>query len=246
MTATKPSPAPWAYEYNPYTVRLTGDRDSNAAGTELPAYEVFDAEGNKVFDTDEDMPGEIQEANACLGAAAPVLLEALEYVRATLKLRHLDEATDDEVEEALKIAQTALDQAKAAGAMPEPHGIISRERTLDRTTSDDLNAPWSLRFDRDGTEDVAVILDASGDELLRSRHFWLPERDDPIPATLAAMRLIHAAPAFRELAKQIVLAKDTEESVPVDIYNAAARLIARAESGWPERESPETDEAVEA
>ena len=65
MTTVKPSPAPWAYEYNPYTVRLTGDRDSNAAGTELPAYEVFDAEGNKVFDTDEDMPGEIQEANAC-------------------------------------------------------------------------------------------------------------------------------------------------------------------------------------
>src|SRR5674476_148033 len=29
----------------------------------------------------------------------------------------------------------------------------------------DLNAPWSLRFERDGTEDVAVISDADGDVL---------------------------------------------------------------------------------
>ena len=50
--------------------------------------------------------------------AAPKLLAALEYVRATLKLRHLDEATDDEVEEALKIAQTAVAEAKGAGAIP--------------------------------------------------------------------------------------------------------------------------------
>jgi hypothetical protein len=58
----------------------------------------------------------------------------------------------------------------------------------------DLNTPWSLRFERDGTEDVAVISDADGEELLRSRHFWLPEAGDPVPLTLAAMRLIVAAP----------------------------------------------------
>ena len=89
----------------------------------------------------------------------------------------------------------AITEATTTRVMPEPHGIApEREGALDRTASADLNAPWSLRFDRDGTEDVAVILDASGDELVRSRHFWLPERGDPIPATLAAMRLIHAAP----------------------------------------------------
>ncbi len=54
----------------------------------------------------------------------------------------------------------------------------------------DLNAPWNLSFERD----VAVISDADGEELLRSRHFWLPEADDPVPPTLAAMRLIVAAP----------------------------------------------------
>ncbi len=46
-------------------------------------------------------------------AAAPALLEALIYVRATLKLRHLDEASDEEVEEALAMADQAIGQAQA-------------------------------------------------------------------------------------------------------------------------------------
>ena len=37
--------------------------------TELPAFEIFDAEQNKIFDTNEDMPSEIQEANARLASA---------------------------------------------------------------------------------------------------------------------------------------------------------------------------------
>jgi hypothetical protein len=64
------------------------------------------------------------------------------------------------------------------------------------TTLDDLNSPWSLRFERDGTEAIAVISDANDEELLRSRDFWLPERDDPVPPTLAAMQLIVSAPAL--------------------------------------------------
>jgi hypothetical protein len=71
-SATTHSPTPWSYEYNPYTVQK-GD----AAAEELPAFEIFDAEQNKIFDTNEDMPSEIQEANACLAAAAPAMLEAL-------------------------------------------------------------------------------------------------------------------------------------------------------------------------
>ena len=107
------------------------------------------------------------------GAAAPVLLEALEYVRATLKLRHLDEATDDEVEEALKYANgPRSSKGRRCDAGAARHHLS--ERTLDRTTSDDLNAPWSLRFDRDGTEDVAVILDAKR------------RRASPQPSLLAA------------------------------------------------------------
>jgi len=60
------------------------------------------------------------------------------------------------------------------------------------------STPWSLHFDRDGTEDFGVILDADGEELVRSREFWLPEKDDPIPPTLAALYVMHAAPRLLE------------------------------------------------
>jgi hypothetical protein len=56
------------------------------------------------------------------------------------------------------------------------------------------NASWSLHFDRDGTEDIAVIRDADGVDLVISRHFWLPEPGDPVPATLAAIWQMIAAP----------------------------------------------------
>jgi hypothetical protein len=58
----------------------------------------------------------------------------------------------------------------------------------------DLTIPWTLHFDRDGTEDVAVICDPHGEDLVTSRHFWLPEGDDPVPWTLAAMQLMATAP----------------------------------------------------
>jgi hypothetical protein len=51
---------------------------------------------------------------------------------------------------------------------------------------DNLKTPWSLHFDRDGTEDIATIHDAKGDPLAASRHFWLPEGDDPIQLIGAA------------------------------------------------------------
>ena len=78
-TARQPShsPGPWGYEYNPYTLRRPGETPGETVETELPAYEVFDNDGNKVFDTHEDAPAEAQEANARLGSAAPALLAAL-------------------------------------------------------------------------------------------------------------------------------------------------------------------------
>lgn len=69
------SPGPWSYDYSPYTV--TSDASPLGVGAEIPAYEVIDADGNKVFDTNEDSPAELQEANACLGSTAPRLLASL-------------------------------------------------------------------------------------------------------------------------------------------------------------------------
>ena len=81
----------WTYGYNPYTVQR-GDE----AGVELPAFEIFDADGNKVFDTNEDMPSEVQEANARLAASAPDLLAVLD--RCAILLADYDEHDGEEGE----------------------------------------------------------------------------------------------------------------------------------------------------
>jgi hypothetical protein len=75
MTALTHSPAPWSYEYSPWTIR--SEHDARGVGAEIPAYEIFDADGNKLLDTNENSPANLQEANACLASAAPRLLASL-------------------------------------------------------------------------------------------------------------------------------------------------------------------------
>lgn len=72
----------------------------------------------------------------------------------------------------------------------------------------ELNTPWSLHFDRDGTEDYGVICDAEGNDLVASHlagtsfgdrtfetgTFWLPEKNDPTPLRVRQMQLMTAAP----------------------------------------------------
>jgi hypothetical protein len=55
------------------------------------------------------------------GTTATDLLKALKYVAATLKLRHIDDATDDEVEEALTIADSVMARANSQ-PQDEPTG----------------------------------------------------------------------------------------------------------------------------
>ena len=90
MTASAYSPAPWSYEYCAYRSR----RGEDGIESELPAFEIFDADCNKVFDTNEDTDAELQEANARLGSTAPRLLAAL-IVCADL-LADYDEAEGEE------------------------------------------------------------------------------------------------------------------------------------------------------
>lgn len=83
------SPGPWAYEYSPYTVQR-GDEP----GVDLPAFEVFDAEGNKLFDTNEDMPSDLQEASARIASTAPEMLAVLH--RCAILLADYDEQDGEE------------------------------------------------------------------------------------------------------------------------------------------------------
>jgi hypothetical protein len=100
------SPEPWSYEYSPWTVR--SQCDPRGVGAKIPAYEIFDADGNKVFDTNEDTPADLQEANARMGAAAPRLLESL--VTCANLLADYDES-DGEEGQAYREALAAIAEA---------------------------------------------------------------------------------------------------------------------------------------
>jgi hypothetical protein len=106
MTRTQHSPEPWSYEYSPYTVR--SEHSPLGIGADIPAYEVFDADGNKVFDTNEDTPADLQEANACLASAAPRLLASL--ITCANLLADYDES-DGEEGQAWREALAAIDEA---------------------------------------------------------------------------------------------------------------------------------------
>ncbi|WP_422927475.1 hypothetical protein [Singulisphaera sp. PoT] len=86
-------------------------------------------------------------------------------------------------------------------------------------TREKFNTPWNMRIERDGTEDVAVILDAGGDELLRSRPFWMPGGDEPVPPTLAAMRLILAAPKLLAALEGVIVHAEGEAHCPESLMD---------------------------
>jgi hypothetical protein len=104
MTAPKHSPVPWSYDYSPYRF----SQEPDGVESEIPAYEIFDADGNKVFDTNEDTRSELQEANACMAASAPRLLASL-VVCANL-LADFDESDGPEGE-AYREALAAISEA---------------------------------------------------------------------------------------------------------------------------------------
>ena len=74
------------------------------------------------------------------------------------------------------------------------------------TQDPNLDAPWSLHFHKEGTEDIGTITDANGDTLVESRPFWLPEGEDPTPPTLSALRLMAVAPKLLAAAQATLTA----------------------------------------
>jgi hypothetical protein len=99
--------------------------------------------------------------------------------------------------------------------------------TKNSTTTDassSLCTPWSLHFDRDGTEDYGIIRDADGNQIAASHltsvqdpfehggTFWLPETDgDPMPAIVRKLRLMTAAPKLLDLLKVAVATADQKK-----------------------------------
>ncbi len=85
-----------------------------------------------------------------------------------------------------------------------------------------LNAPWSLHFDRDGTEDFGIICDAGMNDLVASHLpqtnmprwkdrefgdgcFWLPEEEgDEVPLLVRQMQAMAAAPRLLAALKAIL------------------------------------------
>jgi hypothetical protein len=71
----------------------------------------------------------------------------------------------------------------------------------------DINAPWSLHFDRDGTEDFGIICDADGIAIVSSQHCrtcWLPESADDClepPALVHQLQVMTAAPKLLDACK---------------------------------------------
>ncbi len=89
--------------------------------------------------------------------------------------------------------------------------------------------PWSLHFDQDGTDDIAIICDGDGYDLARSDTFWMPEQGDPIPATLAAMRLMVSAPKLLE-ALDYLLAETVDMDLKYGITLSEGEEDARAKA----------------
>jgi hypothetical protein len=78
MITAAHTPLSWGYEYLPCAMTQGEDPSTEV---ELPNYRVFpwDDPEKYIAETNEHLPGELQEEHALLIAAAPDLFEALEY-----------------------------------------------------------------------------------------------------------------------------------------------------------------------
>ena len=94
------------------------------------------------------------------------------------------------------------------------------------TQTETLNTPWSLHFDRDGTEDYGIICDAEGNDLVASHLpqtnmprwknrgfgegcFWLPESEgDRMPLLVRQMQVMAASPNLRAMLKTAIATAD--------------------------------------
>ena len=104
----------WQYEYLPFTTT-----EDDGTEREIPNYRIFpddDSAECYIAETNENLPGEVQEAHALLISAAPKLHDALEYF---FNIMH-----DVESSRRKGYIKHAMDQARAALAVAKGRSNI--------------------------------------------------------------------------------------------------------------------------
>ena len=101
-----------AYEYLPYYV---ADSDGTAGKREIPCFRIHPEDDAERFvaQTNEDLPRDVQEANARLFTAAPQLLEALDYFF-NIMHDYPSSVRKGYVKHAMDLARAALSSAKGS------------------------------------------------------------------------------------------------------------------------------------
>ena len=118
------------------------------------------------------------------------------------------------------------DSFKPSIAEASPFEQPGSQRTATKRRRPRLNAPWSLHFHTEGTEDVAVICDSNGHDLATSRYFWMPYDNENIPPTLAGMWAMASAPELLQSLRE-TLAYSLSFGQPQS-GSKAAKQIAKA------------------
>lgn len=103
----------WSYEYLPYTVT-----DENGIESDLPNFRIFPDDDPELYiaETNEHLPGDVQEKCAQLITAAPQLLEALSFFFNIMQ-DYRSSARKGYVTIALKQARAAIDKANGKGVI---------------------------------------------------------------------------------------------------------------------------------
>lgn len=100
----------WGCEYLPYAMSESADPSREV---EIPNYRIFpwDEPENYIAQTNEHLPGDVQEKHALLISAAPDLREALEYFF-NIMHDYQSSVRKGYVKQALEMARQALARAK--------------------------------------------------------------------------------------------------------------------------------------
>lgn len=106
-------PDSWSYQYAPY-------HSADADKTEIPAFEIFGDDSEKIADTNESLPRQEQEKHAKLIAAAPKLVQQVEdFIELITAYQVHGEVTDEAFEEEIKKAAELVRAACLIGANSE-------------------------------------------------------------------------------------------------------------------------------